>query len=175
MQYTEQLLDRYSKVTRLAQGGLEGEKDNAIRQQTKMESKYPGINYQSQLRDRQQAEKQRPDLGPTDAAADTFGGAFQQDQRWKKWAGMAGNAFSWAAHVAGEAASVRYAQQCAEAFTEVQGKNLASAKYQIAVKLPLKDLYNCAKYLNPMQKQVFAHWVGQQVAQMVLSALEEDE
>lgn len=175
MQYSEQLLDRYSKVARLAQGGLDGEKDNALRQQTKMESKYPGINYQSQLRDRQQAEKSRPNLGPTDAAADTFGGAFRNDERWKRWAGVAESAFSWAANVAGEAASAKYAQQCADQFVDIQGKNLASAKYQISAKIPLKDLYNCAKYLNPMQKQIFAHAVGQKVTQMILSALEDDE
>ncbi len=175
MQYSEQLLDRYAKVDNLAEGGMDGEKTNEAKLRAQMQSKYPGIDYQSQLRIRQQAERSRPDLGPTDPARDSFGGGFRNDERWKRWAGVAESAFSWAANVAGEAASAHYAQQCADKFVEVQGKNLSSAKYQIAAKIPLKDLYNCARYLNPMQKQIFAHAVGQKVTQMILSALEEDE
>ena len=175
MQYSEQLLDRYAKVDKLAEGGMDGEKDNASRLRSQMQSKYPGIDYQSRLRLKQQAEKERSDLGPMDSARDTFGGGFRNEERWKRWAGMAESAFSWAANVAGEAASVHYAQQCADQLVEIQGKNLASAKYQIAAKIPLKDLYNCARYLNPMQKQIFAHAIGQKVTQMILSALEEGE
>ena len=175
MQYSEQLLDRYAKVDKLAEGGMDGEKDNASRLRSQMQSKYPGIDYQSRLRLKQQAEKERSDLGPMDSARDTFGGGFRNEERWKRWAGMAESAFSWAANVAGEAASAHYAQQCADQLVEIQGKNLASAKYQIAAKIPLKDLYNCARYLNPMQKQIFAHAIGQKVTQMILSALEEGE
>jgi hypothetical protein len=77
--------------------------------------------------------------------------------------------------MAGDAVSANYAHRCADEFVEIRGKNLASAKYQVAAKINLRDLYNCAEYLNPIQKQVFARYIGDQVAEMLLSALEDEE
>lgn len=172
MQYAEQLLEKYSKVARLAERGAQGEKENATRLREKMQSKYPGIDYQSQVREREQADKER-------AASDAKGagmsnGNFGQGNRWSRWGAMAESAFSWATEVAGEVANVDYARRCAEKLVEVQTKNLSSAKLQIAAKITLKDMYSMAYHLNPTQKQVFAQMVGAKVAEAVLKALEED-
>ena len=172
MEYADSLIDRYDKVCRLAEGGVGGERSNAETQRSRMQDRYPGINYQSQLRARQTMEEEHPELGAYDPARDSFGGG---GSRWQRWGNLAESAFSWAAHAAGEAVSADYAHRCAEQFVEIRGKNLASAKYQIAAKITLKDLYSCAEHLTPIQKQVFAQWVGDQVSQMVMSALEDEE
>jgi len=173
MQYAEQLLEKYTKVARLAEQGAQGEKDNALRLRQKMQDKYPGIDYQSQVRERQREDSER-------AASDARGGGgvsngnFGQADRWSRWGAMAESAFSWATEVAGEVANVDYARRCAERLVEVQTKNLSSAKLQIAAKITLKDMYSMAYHLNPAQKQVFAQMVGAKVAEAVLKALEED-
>ena len=176
MQYAEQLLDRYQKVTRLAERGKDGEKTNATKLRLQMQEKYPGIDYQSQLRERQQEDHDRASKdarGPSPANGN-FGGAYQQEQRWQKWTSMAESAFAWASEVAGEVANVDYARRCADQLVEIKAKNLTSAKYQVAAQVSLKDMYSMTHHLNPAQKQVFAQMVGSRVAEMVLKAMEED-
>jgi hypothetical protein len=175
MQYADQLLDRYTKVVLLAQGGMAGEKDNAVRLQEKMETKYPGIDYQSQLRKRQQKDREQnaSDAHAPNPTNGNFGGAYQE-QRWQKWTSMAESAFSWASEVAGEVANVDYARRCAEQLVQVKAKTLASAKFQVAAQVNLKDIYSMAHHLSRAQKQVFAQMIGAKVADLVFQALEEE-
>ncbi len=165
MQYADALLDRYKKVATLAERGDGGERANAKKQQTKLEEKYPGIGYQTHLKEKQ--EKDRAYKGP---------GAFDASntERWKKWGSMAESAFAWASEVAGEVVNLDYARRCATDLVEIKATNLSSAKHQIAVKIPLKALYSVSHHLNPAQKQVFAQMVGARVTQMVMEALEQD-
>lgn len=176
MQYAEQLLDRYEKVDRLAQAGMDGEKKNAAKLRTQMQDKYPGIDYQARLRQQQkeEAERAQADSNGVGAADGNFGGAYQREDRWTKWTSMAESAFAWASEVAGEVANADYARRCAENLVEVQAKNLTSAKYQVAAKVSLKDMYSMGHHLSRSQKQLFAQMVGNQVAAMLLDALEED-
>lgn len=175
MQYAEQLLDKYQKVALLAERGDAGEKANATRLKTKMESKYPGIGYQSQLRARQQEERERAkqDSHGAGNSNGNFGGAYQQEPRWQKWTSMAESAFSWASEVAGEVANVDYARRCAEQLVDIKAKNLTSAKFQVAAQITLKDMYSMGHHLSRAQKQVFAQMVGAKVASAVLEALED--
>lgn len=172
MNYADSLLDRYAKVSNLAARGMDGERANAARMKARMEGQYPGIAYESNLRDRNQ-EPEPPTLDGN------FGGAAARDSgpRWQDFGKMAESAFRWAAGAAEQAAGSEYARRCAETFCEIRTKNLASAKRQISVRMPLRDLYNCAEGLNPMQKVAFSQWVGEQVAAEMLEALEsyEDE
>ena len=172
MQYAEPLLDRYEGVAALAERGEAGEKANARRIKTLLESKYPGIAYQSRLRETQQKETERDGPGPYDAANGSFGGA---GSRWSRWTNMAGSAFGWATEFASELASADYARRCAEELVEIRTKILASDKHQIAVKIKMDDLYSCAHYLSPVQKQLFAQWVGGRVAALVLESLEDED
>ena len=80
MEYAETLLDRYEKVCRLAEAGVGGERTNAETQRARMQDRYPGIDYQAKLRERQRIEREEPELGPYDAARDSFGGA----GRWQR-------------------------------------------------------------------------------------------
>tara|TARA_B100001778_G_C18566499_1_gene620395 strand:+ start:203 stop:700 length:498 start_codon:yes stop_codon:yes gene_type:complete len=165
MQYADALLDRYKKVATLAERGDGGEQANASRQQAKLEEKYPGIGYQSQLRDKQREDRNYKGPGPFDVGS---------TERWKKWGAMAETAFTWATEVAGEVANLDYARRCALDLVEIKASNLSSAKHQIAVKIPLKSLYSVSHHLTPPQKQVFAQMIGSKVSQMVLEALEQD-
>ncbi len=174
MQYSEQLLDRYEKVVKLAERGEGGERSNADRQRQRMEGKYPGISYQFQVRDTKRREGERPTPGPFDASNGAFGGAGSRESTWSRWSGMAESAFAWATEVAGEVAGLEYARQCAHRFVDVNAKNLSSAKYQVAARIPLRDLYACAHHLTPAQKHAFAQFVGTRVAEAVLRALTEE-
>ena len=177
MQYSERILDRYAKVDKLAKGGMDGEKTNATKLRNQMKDKYPGIDYQAQLRERQEKDKAQAasDARGPAASNGNFGGAYHREARWSKWSAMAESAFAWATEVAGEVANVDYARRCAEQLVEIKAKNLTSAKYQVAAQVSLKDMYSMAHHLNPAQKQVFAQMVGAKVAEMVMRALEEEQ
>jgi hypothetical protein len=165
MEYAATLLNRYKKVASLAERGEAGERDNAERQREKLEKKYPGIGYQTQLRDKQEKEQAYKGPGAFDAS---------NTERWKRWGNMAETAFAWATEVAGEVANLDYARRCADELVEVKASNLSSAKHQIAVKIPLKSLYSVGHHLNPAQKQIFAQVIGAKVTEMVMKALEQD-
>ena len=165
MEYAATLLDRYKKVASLAERGEAGERDNALRQREKLEKKYPGIGYQTQLREKQEADRAYKGPGAFDA---------NSTERWKRWGSMAESAFTWASEVAGEVANLDYARRCADELVEIKGSNLSSAKHQIAVRIPLKALYSVGHHLNPAQKQVFAQMVGARVTDMVMKALDQD-
>jgi hypothetical protein len=122
-----------------------------------MEKEYPGIK----------TEADKPPEQPPDAAEGNFG----QAPRWAKWGRAAENAFAWAAGVAQEAASLDYAVRCADTFAEIVTRSLASGKWQIAVKIPENDLYNCAQYLTDAQKRTFANYIANGVAEQILYAL----
>ena len=172
MQYAEPLLERYGRVVRLAERGIDGEKANAERQRAKMQAQYPGIDYQSRLHDRKKEAESQPSPGPFDASNGTFGGP-DRAARWSRWATMAETAFSWAQEVVGDIATAEYARRCAAELVEVRSRSLPSETYQVAARISLRDLYSCAHHLDPVQQQVFAQQVGATVAENVLRALQD--
>lgn len=134
-----------------------------------MEGQYPGLAAEAARR----TKVTEPPLGVNEPSNGNFGGErVGRRAPWSEFGKMAESAFHWAAKVAEEAAGSEYARRCAEQFCEVRAKNLASDKHQIAVKIELRDLYNCADGLNSAQKLAFAQWVGEQAAAAMLEALE---
>jgi hypothetical protein len=196
--YEEKIVERYKAVFALAEQGVGGEKDNALRIRAKMEQMYPGIREQAfppppqdegfdpfrrwrtqqapepepeqESRQRRQ-QQQRP--GGWEDFFGGFAGNPQGQAQGRKWQETAQDVLGWAAKVAQEMSSLGTARAYAENITELQAKMLQSGKWQIAVKFPLRDLYAVAGNMNEAQRQEFARYVASMVEAEVLAALEE--
>ena len=198
MPYEEKVIERYKAVHALAEQGVAGEKENALRIRTKMEQMYPGIREQAfppppqdegfdpfrrwrtqqpepeqETESRQRRQQQRP--GGWEDFFGGFGGnpQGQAQGQGRKWQETAQDVLGWAAKVAQEMSSLGTARAYAESITELQAKMLQSGKWQIAVKFPLRDLYAVAGSMNEAQRQEFARYVAAMVEAEVLAALEE--
>ena len=171
MEIPDAVLDRYRRVSVLADRGVGGEQVNAQRARSQMEDRYPGIRAVS-ARKAEEAERSDPRVAHQ-AANGNFGGGFQE--KWSRWGKMAETAFNWAAGAAVEAASFEYARKCADHFVEVTSRHLPSGKVQVAARVDSHDLYKCASHLSDAQKHAFAHRVGEEVAEEILVALYPDE
>lgn len=199
MPYEEKIVERYKAVFALAEQGVAGEKENALRIRTKMEQMYPGIREQAfpppppqeegfdpfRRWRTQQAPEPEPEPEPRQRRQqqqrpggweDFFGGFTGNPQgqaQGRKWQETAQDVLGWAAKVAQEMSSLGTARAYAESITELQAKMLQSGKWQIAVKFPLRDLYAVAGSMNEVQRQEFARYVAAMVEAEVLAALEE--
>lgn len=197
MPYEEKIIERYKAVYALAEQGVAGEKENALRIRAKMEQMYPGIREQAfppaqpppqeegfdpfrrwrtqgtpppePEPDPRQRQQQRP--GGWDGVFGGFGGGQQGGQR--RWQDTAQDVLGWAAKVAEEMSSLGTARAYAESITELQTKMLQSGKLQVAIRFPLRDLYAVAGSMNEAQRQEFARYVASMVEAEVLAALEE--
>ena len=175
MEIPDSIVDRYRKVSTLADRGVGGERDNAQRARSQMEDRYPGIRAVSARRATEQ-ERRDPHVANRPANGNFGGGpaAAAGDNRWAKWGRVAESAFQWAAGAAMEAASFEYARRCADHFVDVGRKNLASGKVQVSARIDLADLDKCAAHLDDAQKHAFAHRVGEEVAEEILLVLYPD-
>jgi len=194
--HEEKVVERYKAVYALAEQGVAGEKENALRIRAKMEQMYPGIREQAfpppppqedgfdpfrswrtqsppePDEDRRQ-QQQRQRSGGWDDFIGGFAKGPPQGQGGRRWQETAQDVLGWAAKVAQEMSSLGTARAYAESVTELQAKMLQSGKWQIAVKFPLRDLYAVAGNMNEVQRQEFARYVASMVEAEVLAALEE--
>ena len=180
MTYDEGLIDRYKAVVAHAERGEGNEKANAQRLREKMEAQYPGIREQAFPPSQKgfdpfagwRSNKKRDDEDedrPRRERKRAGGFGFDRD----RWASVANEAFGFAARMAEEMGSLGTARAYAESITEIQAKVLQSEKYQIAVKFPLRDLYEIAANMNELQRIEFARYVGAMVEAQVLAVLNE--
>lgn len=170
MTHPERIVERYKHVIALAQrGATEGERTAAQNAAASMREKYPGLHAQA--------------YPPTPAQAGA-GTPFQQGSPdnsvpwYERFAGFreqARDAFDWASRVAAEMASLEYARSAADELAEMQTKTLAKERVQIAVKLPLREVFYLGARFNEAQKQEFASRIAGLVEEEILRLMREEE
>lgn len=143
--YSESLLERFRAVDTLAQRGAPGERDNAQRIVTRMETEHPGIRLEAY-------GPPEPDWGVPPV---------QNEQRkpWDRWRDVASGAYEWASKVASEVLDAERARNLADDMCEIQIKSLASGKWQMALRLDERDLKLAARNLTPLQKIEFVRHI----------------
>ena len=176
MTYPEPIRRKYHAVCALARGGVGGEQQNALRFKRDLETKSPGIQFAPRPPHRKPDPVPDPPKPNGNFGQHPTAEAPPEDEesdanRWSRWSQMAGEAFSWATRVAGEAASVEYGRRCAEHFVEVATRSLPSGKWQVTSKIEMDNLYACAEGLTYAQKVAFANYVGGRVAEAIMTAL----
>ena len=176
MAYEQRLIDRYKGVCALAEAGSPGERDNARKIRDKMREQHPGIH-----------EEAFPPPPPADAGFDPFRawrtqGAAQdasEGNPWddllggRSWKDVAAEGLGWAARMAQEMSSLGTARAYADSMVEVGAKLLQSQKFQITVKMNLRDLYAVSANMNEAQRAEFARYVAEKVEAEMLNALNE--
>lgn len=139
-------LQRFLSVKALAERGMPGEKDNALRIMKKMEQDFPGIAAQA-ARSQQQPPKSAPPPNPY--AQHTRQGNGNWENIFGQFAGMAGAAYDFAQKAANAYMGVELAKSV-EHYTRV----VKSENVLIGLKMP-QHIYWQAKGLNALQIQAF--------------------
>lgn len=172
MNHPENIISRYKAVIALAQqGSTDGERAAANNAAEQMRSKFPGVHEQAfpPKRASGRASGSQPQPPPQPESVPWYerftGGNFRQ---------TAADAFDWAARVAAEMASLEYARKAAEELCELQTKMLARERVQIAVKVPLREMYYFSERFSEQQKAEFAARIAAAVEEEVLRLMNED-
>lgn len=155
MYYADSLLDRFRNVDALAQRGVGGERDNAVRILADMERKYPGIRGQAYPRS---PKNEAPHLDAFTAASGNFGGPVAgapPKAAGFDWRNAAQDAFGWAARMAAEVAASKEMERIVASITEVQSKNLSSGKFQVSVRFGAEELGYHLSRMTPVQRAEF--------------------
>ena len=131
-------IEKYLKVQALAQGGVGGERDNALKMLKRMETNYPHIN--------RDAQKYQALMGEYDDDTQTqeqsqtqsrhWSDVYQDQQRAKErranwvnnWGSVASQAFDWATNVASQAFGRMYARDLADTATFSVRSNPSGSK-----------------------------------------------
>jgi len=169
MTHPENIVDRYRAAHVLSErGSTEGERTAARNAVNLMAKKYPGIHAQ--------AYPPAPQPPPPQTNQQNYYRTPDQSVPWyERFTGArqaASDAFSWASRVAAEMASLEYARNVADELTDFNTKVLTKERVQIAVKLPLRDLYYISQRFNDAQKAEFASRIAAMVEAEVLRVME---
>lgn len=175
MTHPENIVHRYVAVYNLWNGTTNpGEKANAHSAMLKMQEKFPGIHAQAfppkagpTPQPQGQGQQSAPRSDGSVPWYERFAGGFAGQQFRER----AADAFDWAQRVAAEMASLEYARNAADELAEVQTKALQKERVQIAVKLPLRELYYLGSRFNDSQKQEFASRIATSVEEEILRLL----
>lgn len=166
MTHPANIVDRYrAAYTMSERGSTEGERTAARNAVAMMVKRYMGIHDQA--------------FPPTPQAAPQAGPSTQQDgsvpwyERFAGFRNQAQEAFTWASRVAAEMASLEYARAAADELSEMQTKVITKERVQIAVKVPLRDLYYLGQRFSEAQKQEFAARISMQVEEEILRIMNE--
>jgi hypothetical protein len=182
----EGILEKYIKVRKLAHHGVAGEATAAQRVLKTLESRYPGIRAEADVWERADMDvedyEEPPPPPPQDDRPHWSDVVREQQQqaktgRWKdqfsQWGKAAGNAFSWAADMAGQAFDIREAQLFASApqYSKVVFKDNPTGSISINVKVPPEVAWQIDHRFTTEQKMVFARTLGERVARLVYTTL----
>jgi phenylpyruvate tautomerase PptA (4-oxalocrotonate tautomerase family) len=174
MNHPENIISRYKAVIALAERGTtDGEKAAANNAAEQMRAKFPGIHEQAfPPKHTRSAPPRGGGFNPSPPEPESVpwyerfaGGQFRK---------TASEAFDWAARVAAEMASLEYARKAAEELTELQTKMLAKERVQIAVKIPLREMYYFSERFSEQQKAEFAARIAAAVEDEVLRIMNEE-
>jgi hypothetical protein len=170
MNHPENIVSRYKAVIALAKGATtDGERAAAENAAAQMRARHAGIH--------EQAFPPPPPAGAGGRSGQAHG---PESVPWyERFTGgnfrqTASEAFDWAARVASEMASLEYARKAAEELTELQTKVLAKERVQIAVKVPLRELYYFSERFSDAQKAEFAARIAAAVEEEVLRLMNEE-
>ena len=170
MTHPEKIVERYKHVMALAsQGATDGEKSAANNAAAAMRQKYPGIHAQAYP-----PSPPPPQPGQPFNPGSGTDGSVPWYERFNGFREQAKEAFDWASRVAAEMASLEYARSAADELVEMQTKTLAKERVQIAIKLPLLEVFYLGARFNEAQKQEFASRIAALVEEEILRLMSED-
>jgi len=159
-QFDESLLKRYRGLVGLAERGEGGEKTNASRLVSRMRKKHPGIHAAAFAPPPEEEPFIPPPSPPGDTLRDIFDRVMQN----------ARSGAAWAAGAAYEALKLQTAAEEAEE-VEIRTKDLASGKWQVAVKIPHEDLEEMIQGYSDEQADTYATTVAERVRIHILEVL----
>jgi hypothetical protein len=153
-QFSADVLHRYRAIAELADRGDGGEQDTARRLLARMKTQNPGIH--------QAAFPPEPlPQGPMDPGHPI----------WTDLAARFRDTVAWATQAAYEAAQLEEARLQAEDVVEVKTRILKSGRWQVAARINLDDLDDCANALSAIQQEVFIETVLEAVRESLREAL----
>ena len=172
MTHPEKIVERYKHVIALAQrGSTDGERTAAQNAAASMREKYPNIHAQAFPPSHSSSP---PPAGTPFTQGGTNDGSMPWYERFTGFREQAREAFDWASRVAAEMASLEYARSAADELVEMQTKTLAKERVQIAIKLPLREVFYLGARFNEAQKQEFASRIAGLVEAEILRLMNEE-